>query len=128
MAGKRLSDEEKKTLILFYKENPPLWDGTHPQNKCKRTKEDLNIMFTHNSNAFIAADIVQFYFFQIFIAHPFLRGYTTTTFRRLQCNYCIEKAFSVALALVLCNSPLQILLHSRIRLWVFQQKDNTVDL
>lgn len=43
MAGKRLSDEEKKTLILFYKENPPLWDGTHPQNKCKRTKEELKV-------------------------------------------------------------------------------------
>ena len=29
-------------------------------------------MFTHNSNAFTVADIVQFHFFQIFIAHPYV--------------------------------------------------------
>ena len=41
MAGKKLSDEEKKSLIAFFKEHPPLWDGTHPHHKCKRTKEEL---------------------------------------------------------------------------------------
>ena len=38
-------------------------------------------------------DVLFSNFFQIFIAHPFLRGYTTTTFRRLQCNYCIAAAW-----------------------------------
>ena len=43
MASKRLSDEEKKTLLLFYKENPPLWDGTNPYHKNKEMREKLKL-------------------------------------------------------------------------------------
>ena len=37
--AKRLSDDEKKTLLAFYQENPPLWDGTNPYYKSKEMRE-----------------------------------------------------------------------------------------
>lgn len=39
--AKRLSDDEKKTLLAFYQENPPLWDGTNPYYKSKEMREQL---------------------------------------------------------------------------------------
>lgn len=39
--AKKLSDEEKRTLLSFYKENPVLWDSTNPYSRNKEMKDSL---------------------------------------------------------------------------------------
>lgn len=52
MAG-RLSDEEKRKLIVFYKENPPLWDGNNVYYKNKLKKETIKAkLLLHFNNKY----------------------------------------------------------------------------
>ena len=60
------------------------------QNKFKLIL--LQALAILSRNFFFSLKIELSFYFQIFIAHPFLRGYTTTTFWRLQCNNCIAPA------------------------------------